>query len=122
MSDDIPPATDARRENPTSFARDFGKRIKSARITAELSQTELGVRLDLTRSSIANIEAGRQGCGVELLHAITGILNVSADWLLTGQQFGAPRPPSGISRTWLRKKAGDLRLVLDELDSKLGAP
>lgn len=38
----------------------FGQRLKLMRISAELTQDDLADRVGLTRSSIANIEAGRQ--------------------------------------------------------------
>ena len=38
----------------------IGDRIRAARTQAKITQTDLGLRIGLTRSSIANIEAGRQ--------------------------------------------------------------
>ena len=49
------------------FYEDFGHRVRAAREEAQLTQEDLGKLLGLTRSSIANIEAGRQRV---LLHTI----------------------------------------------------
>ena len=49
----------ARRED-NDFYYHFGKNIKSYRCRSNLTQQELSARLKLSRSSIANIEMGRQ--------------------------------------------------------------
>lgn len=49
-----------RRVEPRDLYLLFGKRVASARRKAELTQLELGVRVGLSRASVANIEAGRQ--------------------------------------------------------------
>lgn len=38
----------------------FGKRVAHARVRAEMTQQDLGNKVQLSRASIANIEAGRQ--------------------------------------------------------------
>jgi transcriptional regulator with XRE-family HTH domain len=50
----------------------IGERIRARRVEADMTQTELGQRVQLTRSSIANIEAGRQRA---MLHTIMQIAN-----------------------------------------------
>lgn len=42
------------------FYEQFGAKIRLARVQAGLSQEELGRRVGLTRSSISNVEKGRQ--------------------------------------------------------------
>jgi transcriptional regulator with XRE-family HTH domain len=48
----------AREEN--DFYSQFGKNVRSCRGDLNLTQEELSARLNLSRSSIANIELGRQ--------------------------------------------------------------
>lgn len=57
------------------FYEDFGRRVRAAREKAGLTQGQLATRIGLTRSSIANLEAGRQKI---LLHALYGISDVLA--------------------------------------------
>ena len=73
--------------------RQLGKRIRSFRIQAGLTQQELAQNLGLTRSSISNIEAGSQSLSLigflqiaeglrvsprELIDALTGDIDVPA--------------------------------------------
>lgn len=68
------------------FYVSLGSRVQRERKRANLSQAELAKRLDLTRASIANLEAGRQRPSA--LHAamLADILDVPIQDLL-------PRPP-----------------------------
>ncbi|MCV7051735.1 helix-turn-helix transcriptional regulator [Mycobacterium heidelbergense] len=63
---------------------DVGSRIRSARIKQAWNQAELGRNVGLTRSSIANIEAGRQRVLVHSLLRIADSLNVAVESLLPG--------------------------------------
>lgn len=52
------------------FYRIVGKNVKAARIEAGISQTILAQRIGFNRSSIANLEAGRQRIAVHLFFLI----------------------------------------------------
>lgn len=52
-----------------------GERVRSARIDAGISQELLARRVGLTRSSIANLEAGRQRVALHLFVSISDALN-----------------------------------------------
>jgi len=54
----------------------IGERIRAARVHARTTQTELGQRVGLTRSSIANIEAGRQRVMIHTLLQVADALEV----------------------------------------------
>jgi transcriptional regulator with XRE-family HTH domain len=51
---------------------EFGKRLRAARREARLSQENVAERVGLTRSSIANIELGRQRITLHTLYALAG--------------------------------------------------
>ena len=55
----------------------IGERIRAARAHAGTTQTELGQRVGLTRSSIANIEAGRQRAMIHTLLQVADALEVA---------------------------------------------
>lgn len=59
-----------------------GVRIRNARQRANLTQTELAQRLDMTRSSVANFEAGRQRVTLHTLLQIAEELKTPAAELL----------------------------------------
>lgn len=60
----------------------YGERFRAARLNAEMTQTELGDALGLSRSSVANIEAGRQGVYAEDVVRAAVVLGVDPGWLL----------------------------------------
>lgn len=60
----------------------YGERFRAARMNAEMTQTELAHMLGLSRSSVANIEAGRQGVYAEDVVRAAVVLGVDPGWLL----------------------------------------
>jgi transcriptional regulator with XRE-family HTH domain len=60
----------------------YGERFRAARLNADMTQTELADALDLSRSSVANIEAGRQGVYAEDVVRAAVVLGVDPGWLL----------------------------------------
>lgn len=60
----------------------FGEKLAKARQRAGLSQEELARRLKLGRSSISNIELGRQRPNLELLYAVAEVLRIRPSTLL----------------------------------------
>ena len=72
-------------ENTTkenTFYIELGKRIKKARKDLHLTQQALADLLDLNRTSITNIEKGKQKLLVFMLVEIAGKLRVSVNELL----------------------------------------
>jgi transcriptional regulator with XRE-family HTH domain len=60
----------------------MGERIRRARVAAGLQQQDLADAIGLTRTSVSNIERGKQGLSVDLLYSISLHLHESADVLL----------------------------------------
>lgn len=60
----------------------IGNAIREVRKAAGLSQAVLAAAVNVTRTSIVNIEAGRQRLPIDLLFDISDILNVQATALL----------------------------------------
>ena len=81
----------------------FGKQLRGARRTARLSQEDIARRVGLTRSSIANIELGRQRIALHMLYALAGALDVPPQTLLplgsfaSDQEILAPDVLEGLS-------------------------
>ena len=57
--------------------RECGQLLASKRKQVKLTQGELAERLDMSRASVANIEAGKQRMQLHLLFRISRLLDVS---------------------------------------------
>ena len=56
--------------------REIGEMIRLERESAEISQTKLAFELNLTRTSITNIESGRQRIPLHLIYNICKFLDI----------------------------------------------
>ncbi|HJQ24668.1 MAG TPA: helix-turn-helix transcriptional regulator [Blastocatellia bacterium] len=65
-----------------SFYANLGKRIRNRRQQAKITQDELAQRLSVTRTSVTNIESGRQRILVHSLYDIAQALGVPPASLL----------------------------------------
>jgi transcriptional regulator with XRE-family HTH domain len=83
----------------TSFYKRVGQLIREARNRAELSQEDLGSAAHLRRSSISNIENGRQHILVHTLVEISDALGVEPETLLPGRSQGEmPLPVAELQK------------------------
>ena len=73
-----------------AFNSTFGKRVKAHREKRKLSQDALGTLLGLSRTSITNIEAGRQSVVAYTVQLLARHLDVSADDLLLTRPLPKP--------------------------------
>lgn len=62
----------------------IGERVRDARYDACMTQGELAELVFVTRTSIVNLEAGRQRMPVDQLIKIARVLNKPAEWLIEG--------------------------------------
>ena len=65
-----------------------GARIREIRESRGLTQKELASRISLTRTSIANIETGRQKIQLHTLYEIAAALNIELSTLLPRVYLG----------------------------------
>jgi transcriptional regulator with XRE-family HTH domain len=68
--------------------QDIGQRIKEARESKGLTQQDLADKIELTRSSVANIELGRQRIQIHVLYDFAKALDIPPFDLL---------PPKSVS-------------------------
>ncbi|MFD2420395.1 helix-turn-helix domain-containing protein [Amycolatopsis pigmentata] len=66
------------------FYEQFGARIRRVRQQAGINQEELGHRVGLNRSSISNVEKGRQRVPLHMIMEFAEALDVPAATLLPG--------------------------------------
>src|SRR5215218_6040327 len=96
----------------------LGGLVRARRERAELTQGELARRVGMTRTSITNIESGRQKVQLHTLYDIADALDVSPGALLPAAEIVAPeaveeRLPEGLSpqeREWA------MRLLARDID------
>lgn len=101
------------------FGVGYGRRLALARTAAGLSQSEFAARLGLTRSSVANIEAGRQAAPARQVVVTARELEVSVGWLMTGEPVSAAPRPSRLPVSTLPTWAAQLRKIADSMDRKV---
>lgn len=77
------------------FYRRFGSNLRQARKAAGLSQTDLALAICLNRTSVSNIEKGRQKVLLHTFGKLLRVLNMQPEELLPDPD---PRPASSLSR------------------------
>jgi len=90
------------------FYEGLGRRINDTRKQRGLTQEELAERVGLTRTSITNIEKGRQKVLSHLLVELSDALNVPLSDLLPNPdaQARALEAMPSIARDWIEKTVG----------------
>ena len=87
-----------------SFYQRFGSNLRQARKAAGLSQTDLALAISLTRTSVSNIEKGRQKVLLHTFGELLRVLNVQP-----GDLLPAPAMRSASSLSRLKELAHDER-------------
>jgi DNA-binding XRE family transcriptional regulator len=73
-----------------SLYKEVGRLIRAHRTKLELSQSVLARQVGHTRTSITNIEAGRQRVSLDLLFTFARVLNIEARELLPSTTINLP--------------------------------
>ena len=76
------PAADRDHDAVDRFYREFGSRMRDARAAAGMSQEALGAAISLNRTSIINIEKGRQRILMHQLPVLARVLHTTVEVLL----------------------------------------
>lgn len=64
-----------------------GERIRQLRIQGGYTQEKLAGTLNIDRSLLSHIEAGKRGCSVDLLIQLSDFFDVSLDLLVLGKDL-----------------------------------
>lgn len=89
----------------------FGDRLARAREYAHMSQAQLARRLGVKVATINNWETDRSEPRANRLQMLSGLLNVSIIWLMTGEGEGGP----AMHDQEASEEIAGLRDVLDQL-------
>ncbi|MDO4747607.1 MAG: helix-turn-helix transcriptional regulator [Eubacteriales bacterium] len=68
----------------TAFLKEMGQRIMLRRKSLRLTQEELAEKIDVSTQMISNLELGKKAIRPENLAKVCDVLDVSADYVLTG--------------------------------------
>ncbi len=91
------------------FYRALGERLKKVRTSKKIYQSELARAVGLSRTSISNIESGRQPVEVRVLVEIATILGTSISRLIPGPSRPKGKLPRGAqqlnpsTQEWVRR-------------------
>lgn len=88
-----------------------GERIRQLRKEIGYTQERLAQTLNIDRSLLSHIEAGKRGCSIDLLIRLSDVFNVSLDLLVLGRDKTAL---DTSSRNLLRS---DITELIDRLES-----
>lgn len=64
----------------------MGRRIRGQREAVHMTRAELAARLGVSGKFVADIEYGDKGVSIQTLYRLTQILNLSADYILGGDE------------------------------------
>lgn len=69
------------------FLKAMGQRITARRKALGMTQEELAEKLDVSPQMISNLELGKKAIRPENLARVCAVLNLSADFVLTGSSL-----------------------------------
>lgn len=104
----------------------FGDRLARAREFSGMTQAQLARRLGVKATTIRNWEDDRSEPRANRLQMLSGLLNVSIVWLMSGEGDGAPsgeETEAPLEFSGLREivqQLRDLRLAQDRLADRAG--
>ena len=90
----------------TDYYRQFGQLLKRARNAAGLSQEDLAAAIGLTRTSVSNIEKGRQRVLLHTFGRLLHVLKIQPANLLPGPATQASSPSMGLDRLRSNDESG----------------
>lgn len=93
-----------------------GERIRQLRKEIGYTQERLAQTLNIDRSLLSHIEAGKRGCSIDLLIRLSDVFNVSLDLLVLGRDKTAL---DTSSRNLLRSNITELIGRLESLRKRL---
>ncbi len=96
------------------FLKEMGQRIMVRRKALHLTQEEMAERLGVSTQMISNLELGKKAIRPENLARVCEVLQVSADFILTGMD--ARTQVNAVAEKLLQLTDGQLLMVSDMID------
>ena len=98
----------------TEFLKEMGKRIMVRRKSLRMTQEELAEELGVSTQMISNLELGKKAIRPENLAKVCSVLNMSADFILTGANTQSP--VDEVAEKLIQLTAEELKMVSDMID------
>jgi transcriptional regulator with XRE-family HTH domain len=98
------------------FYKEFGRLLRGFRDKAHLSQLDVAKRVGLSRTSITNIELGRQQVSLHLLFSLASAVGTTPELLLPANEFALPEEGANVMPTKISQEIA--KLELSELDQQ----
>ena len=95
-----------------NFYRIVGHKIREVRLKAQISQSELGRRISLSRGSISNIENGRQNLLFEQAFNIARAVDIDISSILPSSAELPSKKQAGIKDTSDKNEIAFIERVL----------
>ncbi|MEO3780888.1 helix-turn-helix transcriptional regulator [Micromonospora sp. B11E3] len=99
---------------------ELGQRVRNARTRAGVTQGQLAQRIGLTRSSVANLEAGRQKIMLHVLLGIAEALDVGPEDLLPNRRQDKTIDLARLNAEARNLQADDRDFVLSAVRTGVG--
>lgn len=95
-----------------------GKRLKELRIKHNLKQEDIGIKVGMSNTTIANYELGLRNPRKDTLYKLADLYNTSVDYLLglTDDPLKSSNEPKDLKNIMLSKDVTYDGIVLDEAD------
>ena len=84
--------------------------IRELRKMRNYTQEELAAELNISYEHLNKIERGKNGCSFDILIDLSGMFEVSIDYLLTGRDFN-----NLVTKKRLEKVADEINTILREM-------
>ena len=112
-------ATDAMSDWYSNDTATFGDRVAAAREALQMTQNDLSHRLGVKLKTLQNWENDVAEPRANKLQMLSGLLNVSIPWLLTGEGSGVEPPPLAPSDAPLARELELLAVEMREMRGRL---
>lgn len=96
----------------------IGKRIRSFRLSQNLTQAQLAESLDVSTNFISEVENGKKGMSQDTLYRLCREYHLSADYLLFGQQ-AFDTVSCTLSKFLIDLTEEDISTVIDYLEASM---
>jgi transcriptional regulator with XRE-family HTH domain len=96
-------------------AATFGDRVAAARDARQMSQKQLAKRLGVALKTVEGWENDVSEPRANKLQTLSGVLNVSIPWLLTGEGAGVEPEPEEISVPDIADLLSEMRMLRTDM-------
>ena len=98
----------------TNFLKDMGQRIMVRRKSLRMTQEELAEKLGVSTQMISNLELGKKAIRPENLAKVCSVLELSADFILTGTN--TKTAVDAVAEKLIQLTAEELQIINEMID------